>query len=334
MTALIGDLQGERLAAHIGAHGLTAQQVLDQVDDSFGEPLLVVAAGSVIAGFGNANSDLDIYVVVPDEVASSLPLMSYPEGARIDVVLHGAESLQRRREEVARSAWPPPSIAPGDLVARRKVLDSLSRFGLGLPLAGAEDWETWRQQLDGDLTEWLQGWYAVDAVRKRVASHALAAAKPMVAAVRAGEALIAALERHCVTSGERYFKWKWLGEKLHRLGDQEGLVAFELAACPPMTASQVPSYLQRVGEFLDHYLAEVDTTSWRAHVRPAIGTSLHPFGESLLMSRWGMRAVSLPVGSMVGVGDCWDYRLDEPWHSDIASVFAADMAWLGLRSLS
>lgn len=333
MSQPLRDLANERFTDYAASHEMTREDVLEQVDESFGEPLLVVAAGSVIAGFGNATSDLDLYVVVPNDVASSLPLMSYPGGARIEVLLHPADSLLTRHGEVTAAAWPPPEIAPGDLIARRQVLDSLSRFGLGLRLGGTEEWTGWQEGLAGELTGWLCAWHAVEAVRKRIAVRALVEAKPMVAAVRAGEALIAALERHAALHGEPYFKWKWLGEKLRRIGDEAGLRAFEHAACPPLTPAQVPGYLERAEELLDTYLAGVDTTSWRAHVRLGVGTDRHPFGQSLLVSRWRMRAVSLPSSSPVAAGASWDYGLDDPWDEDVAALFIEDMAWLGVRGV-
>ena len=64
---------GQFLERHaLAGHGANAvPQVLAQVDDVFGEPLLVVATGSVLAGFGRPTSDIDVYVVVPEEVAST-----------------------------------------------------------------------------------------------------------------------------------------------------------------------------------------------------------------------------------------------------------------------
>ncbi|OKI10232.1 hypothetical protein A6A06_01760 [Streptomyces sp. CB02923] len=331
---LPAETPADRFDAYLKRHGLARERVLEQVDDAFGEPLLVVAAGSVLAGFGNSTSDLDIYAVVPGEVASTLPLMSYAEDARIDVVLHGADRLGERHRTVVTGQWPPPDIGPGDLGSRRQLLDSLSRFGMGLPLSGVPKWCDWQALLDGQLTGWLRTWYAVEAVRKRTAARALAGRKPVLAALRAGEALTAALERHAVDQGERYFKGKWLGEKLRRLGDDRGLAAFRLAMCPPPTAEAVPSYLARVGDLLDDYLRDIGTAPWRAHLKPAAGTAWSGFGTTALVSRWGLRVAAVDAGGPAAHETSWDYALDEPWPPDVEKLFAEDMLWLGLRSAS
>ncbi|MFD6286217.1 hypothetical protein [Streptomyces sp. NPDC060205] len=332
MTTARRDVRTERFAAHIEAHGLTRARVLEQVDESFGDPLLVVAAGSVIAGFGNDTSDLDLYVVVQDDVASTLPLMSYAKSARIDVIITGAGQLKARHAELSAGAWPPQDISPGDLVEQRKLFDTFSRFGLGLPLDGTPQWLDWQRRLDGEITGWLRAWYAVEAVRMRSAARALAGHKPLAAALRAGEAVIAALERHAVTKGERYFKWKWVGEKLRRLGDRDGLAAFELAMRPPLTADEAPAYLRRAEEVLDTYLSDVDASGWEVCLLPAAGTSWRPFGEGHLVSRWGLRAAAVSTGSPVSARGRWTYHPGEPWHPDVVSLFAEDMLWLGIRS--
>ncbi|MFE8945377.1 hypothetical protein [Streptomyces sp. NPDC007856] len=321
----------ERFDAFLSTNELTKSQVLEQVDDSFGDPLLIIAAGSVIAGFGNANSDLDLYVIVPDEVASTLPLMAYPKGSRVDVVLHGVDQVARRHEELTTTHWPPPEVGPGDLGTRRQVLDSMSRFGLGLPLTGTHEWSAWQQRLAGELAGWIRSWYAAEAVRKRIAAREFAGRKPLVAALRIGEALAAALERRAVERGEAYFKPKWLGEKLSRLGDREGLAAFELAMCPPCSPDEVPAYLARVGELLDHYLLDVDSSAWRVKLSCARGTDRYAFGGDQLVSRWGLRTVSVPAGGPVDTGTAWTYAVDEDWHPDVAALFAEDLLWLGVE---
>ncbi|WP_206671052.1 hypothetical protein [Streptomyces sp. CB01881] len=301
------------------------------MDSSFGEPLLITAAGSVIAGFGNANSDLDLYAIVPDEVASTLPLMSYPEGSRIDVVLHGAGQVTKRYEELTTTHWPPAEIGPGDLGTRRQVLDSVSRFGLGLLLTGTPEWSSWQRRLDAELSGWISSWYAAEAVRKRIAARVFAERKPMVAALRIGEALAAALERRAVERGERYFKPKWLGEKLRKLDDRDGLAAFELAMCPPASPDKVPAYLAQVGELLDHYARDVDGSAWRVRLSHARGTEQYEFGESRLVTRWGLRTLSVPAGGPVDHAKTWTFALDEEWHPDVAALFVEDLLWLGVE---
>src|SRR4051794_14164367 len=71
--------------------GLERQRLVEEVGDAFGVPSLIVATGSVIQGFGSSTSDLDVYVLVPRPV-TGFPLLSYIDGARIDIAWHLASA--------------------------------------------------------------------------------------------------------------------------------------------------------------------------------------------------------------------------------------------------
>ncbi|MFH8977941.1 hypothetical protein [Streptomyces sp. NPDC017890] len=331
MDRPMDDTRLDRYRDYIKRYDLTEKQVLDQVDKAFGEPLLVVAAGSVIAGFGNDTSDLDIYAVVENDVASTLPLMSYPNGARVDGITCGSRQLLDRRHEMSSTTWPPQEMNPGDIGKKRKAIDVITRYGLGIPLSGTDQWIAWQQQLEAEAYEWISDWHAVDAHRMWAAAKALQAHKPLVAGVRAGEALMAALERHAAARGECYFKWKWLGEKLERLEDSRALAAYELAISPPPCARDVPHYMERVEDSLHSYLADVDTGSWRLSLQPAVGTSWESFGKEHIVSRWGLRASLVSKKSTVGEPGTWTYALSEKWDPDVEALFSEDMLWLGMQ---
>ncbi|MFL6128324.1 MAG: hypothetical protein ACJ73E_04580 [Mycobacteriales bacterium] len=330
MSLAVQDVLRSRLEEHIAPHGLTLEQVLGQVDDVFGEPLLVVATGSVLAGYGRSTSDIDLYVVVPEEVVSSLPMVSYPHGARVDTALFGAGTLAERHRQVA-FPWPPPEPSPAAFARRFRSLDCLSRFGLGLPLAtdgGA--WQGWQRAIEGDVAGWLSGWYAVEAVRKQRAARLLLPVKPRVAAQKASEAMVAGLERRAVLAGERYFKWKFVGEKLRRLGDEQGVAWAWEAFCLPPALADSADYVRRADEVVSTLLADVDTRGWRLRPMLAPGAGRHEFGGEVLVSRWRLRTVAVDADSPAATADCWDYGLTEPWHPDVAGLFAEDMLWLGV----
>lgn len=330
MSLAVQDALRSRFEEHITPHGLSPEQVLGQVDDVFGEPLLVVATGSVLAGYGRPTSDIDLYVVVPEEVASTLPIMSYPRGTRVDVALFGARTLTERHRQLA-SPWPPPEPEPVLFARRRRSIDSLSRFALGLPLAtDGGEWQAWQRRVDGEIAGWLSSWYAAEAVRKLVAARVLLPAKPRLAALKASESMISALERRAVLGGERYFKWKFVGEKLRRLGDEEGYAWFQQAICPPPSAADSAEYVRRADEIVTGLLADVDTRDWRLRLVLAAGATRHDFGGETLVSRWALRTVAVPPDSPVAAGESWEYALAEEWHPDVAGLFVEDMLWLGV----
>lgn len=331
MGPFMDDARLGRYQEFVKRYDLTEQQVLDQVDTSFGEPLLIVAAGSVISGFGNDTSDLDMYTVVEKDVASLFPLMSYPNGARIDGILCGSQQLLDKHRQLSSSTWPPQEMKPGDIGARNKELQAITRFGLGLPIFGTDQWLAWQQRVKTEVHGWIGDWHAVGAYRMAAAARALLPHKPLVAAIRAGDAIESALEHHAAAQGEPYFKWKWLGEKLERLGDAKALAAYEDAMIQPLSARDVPDYIARMEDVLDSYLGHVDTGSWRLSLRPAVGTSWESFGKEHLVSRWGLRAAVVPAESNVSEPGAWTYPLSEKWDPDVEALFSEDMLWLGVQ---
>ena len=329
MSLAVTDVLRSRLAEHIAPYGLTPEQIRDQVDDVFGEPLLVVATGSVLAGFGRSTSDIDLYVVVPDEVAST-PIVSYPGGARVDTALFGAGTLTERHRQMA-AGWPLPAPSPVEHTRRRRSLDCLSRFGLGLPLATDDgEWQSWQRGIEDDITGWQSAWYAAEAVRKQAAARVLLPVKPRLAAQKAAEAMVAALDRRSALAGERYFKSKFVGEKLRRLGDEQGMAWARQALFLPVSRADSAGYVRRADDVLGALLADVDTRGWRLRLMPAAGTVRHDFGRETLVSRWSMRTVAVEADSPAVTEQSWDYGLAEPWHPDVAGLFVEDMLWLGV----
>jgi len=329
MSLAVQDVRRSRLEKHIAPYGLTSEQIRDQVDDVFGEPLLVVATGSVLAGFGRSTSDIDLYVVVPDEVAST-PIVSYPSGARVDTALFGAGTLTERHRQMA-GPWPPPDPSAIGHTRRRRSLDCLSRFGLGLPLAtDAGQWQSWQQAIERDVPGWLSAWHAAEAVRKQAAARVLLPVKPRLAAQKAAEAVIAGLDRRCALAGECYFKSKFIGDKLRRLGDERGLAWARQALFLPVTLAESADYVRWADEVVDTLLADVDTRGWRLRLVPAAGVVWHSFGRETLVSRWSMRTVAVDADSPAATAQSWDYGLAEPWHPDVAGLFAEVMLWLGV----
>lgn len=329
MSLAVEDVLRSRLEEHIAPYGLTPEQIRDQVDDVFGEPLLVVATGSVLAGFGRSTSDIDLYVVVPDEVAST-PIVSYPSGARVDTALFGAGTLTARHRQMT-GPWPPPAPSSVEHTRRRRSLDCLSRFGLGLPLAtDFGEWQSWQRAIESDIAGWQSAWHAAEAVRKQAAARVLLPVKPRLAAQKAAEAMVCALDRRSALAGERYFKSKFVGEKLRRLGDDQGVAWARQALFLPVSVAESADYVRRADEAVDALLADVDTGGWRLRLVPAAGAVRHAFGRETLVSRWSMRTVAVDADSPAVTEQSWDYGLTEPWHPDVAGLFAEDMLWLGV----
>ena len=88
-AAGVESILAARLDSFLARRGLHREQLVAQLDEPFGRPLLVAAAGSILQGVGNERSDLDLIVVVEDKV-SRMPLASYARAVLVDPTYFGA----------------------------------------------------------------------------------------------------------------------------------------------------------------------------------------------------------------------------------------------------
>src|SRR5215467_7246592 len=103
-----------------------------QVEEAYGPPLLVVATGSVLEGFGNERSDVDLSVVVDRESLTQLPIMSYLGHGRVDAAYYRADDLRGWVPMLRDGTWPPPGRLTRGLWLRRfRVLKAACRFADG-----------------------------------------------------------------------------------------------------------------------------------------------------------------------------------------------------------
>src|SRR5215831_13599017 len=76
----------QNLETFLAARGTAVDQVVKQVDHVFGAPRLIVAAGSVVQGFGNPTSDIDLLVLLDNNKVSRFPVPSFDGQQGYEVV--------------------------------------------------------------------------------------------------------------------------------------------------------------------------------------------------------------------------------------------------------
>jgi hypothetical protein len=320
------------LTEFLAPYRLTLDDIRGELDDSFGEALLVVATGSVLQGYGNSRSDIDLFVVVERDVRA-LPLLSFTKGARVDTTFHTATTLDGQVAE-ARSPWPPQAPCPQrEWVRRKRALDTVTRFALSSVLSGSESWRAWRAELEQPwLLDALVTWWGVEAVRRRQAGRFFRDRNPFLSAQRYCEATVAALERRAARAGHLYFvsaTGKWLPEKLLAMRDASGL-----AACREAFSTPSPHYHERAEEFLAAELADLDhvASRWALELSVLDGTEAFPVGHSTVVARWQSRHVELPEPCEVPApaATVWNGVVDdeppEPW----STLLANDMLWVSV----
>ncbi|MEU0061288.1 hypothetical protein [Streptomyces sp. NPDC006334] len=189
---------------------LDLADVVGETDQGLGRPALAVAAGSVLAGFGNRRSDLDLLVLVENDQLTRFPIQSHEHGTLIDVNIRQASAVRDRTARLRDSSWPRfTTVTQEAWNHRRRTIKTASRLALGLKLVVTEPWESWHAGLrEPWLARVVEQWWTVEAHRLARAARLLADDRPMAAAVRGREAVVAALNARAAAAGQIYFTEK------------------------------------------------------------------------------------------------------------------------------
>ncbi|MFG2616511.1 hypothetical protein ACGFXC_02735 [Streptomyces sp. NPDC048507] len=320
----------QRLDAFLKQRGLHRDAVRAEADQGVGRPVLAVASGSVLAGFGNHRSDLDLMVLVESDRLTRFPVQSHEHGTLIDVNIRRAGSVRETTAALAAEPWPRFDTVTEDAWNhRRRALNTVNRLALGLPLLASAPWDAWQAALRGAWhAEAVGQWWAVEAHRLAQAARWLLDARPMTAAVRAREAVVAALNARAAAGGQTYFPAKWVGEKLKALGDAEGLAVLRAALRAPVEPrEQVPQRLA------DAERLAGDPAGLHAVLRWSTGVGTTELEDRTVVDRWQLRAVESarrdlpPAGADTVV---WSGPLGAPPPADLLPLFVHDMVWLGV----
>ncbi|MET9848424.1 hypothetical protein [Streptomyces ossamyceticus] len=315
-----------RLDTFLEQRGLTREAVRGEADQGVGAPLLAVAAGSVLAGFGNHRSDLDLLVLVENDRLTRFPIQSHEHGSLIDVNIRRASSVRDTTAALATHPWPRfDSVTEDAWNHRRRALNTVGRLALGLPLTAEPPWDEWHTSLHAAwLAEAIEGWWTVEAHRLALAARWLLPHRPHAAAVRTREAVTAALNARAAAAGELYFAAKWAGEKLKVLGDTEGLAVLRAALAPDL---DVPRSLAAVERLVGA------PEGLHAVLRWATGVTATPLDDRTVVDRWQLRTVESPgVGLPPGDGDAvvWSGPADTGPPDDLLRLFVHNLLWCAL----
>jgi hypothetical protein len=326
-----------RLADHIGQAGLAVDDLLPTVERSFGEPLLASVNGSVLAGFGNPSSDIDIFVVVDRDGLTEFGIQSYDLGVHIDCKLFSADEARRLTGDLARG-WPFHATEPVDKVRWRSIQQALlnfSRFALGHALV---ETPAWRQWLDGLRAPWfvdaMDSWWSAELQRRRLIAAAVRDVNPMLAAMRTCDAVSAALKRRTVERGEYYFYEKWVAQQLIASGDGAGESHLRAALQLPRRPDECHAYTDRMEELLAEIAADVAPVGFQVTLAP--GVEVWDLDGTVYLSRWRTRALEVrdpdaAVASLVG-GGAGDLAATvgpgESLDELVRQLVVADLVWL------
>lgn len=137
-----------RLKKFLEERGLDIGAVIGETDQGLGRPALAVAAGSVLAGFGNHRSDLDLLVLVENDHLTRFPIQSHQHGTLIDVNIRQASAVRDRTAHLRDSTWPRfATVTQEAWNHRRRTIKTASRLALGLELLATGPWQSWHTGL-------------------------------------------------------------------------------------------------------------------------------------------------------------------------------------------
>jgi hypothetical protein len=322
----------ERLAAFLAGHNATIDRLRAHVGDALGEPLLVVAAGSVVHGFGNRRSDIDLNVVVGRSSLPMAPVLSFEGNLLHDVTYFAPQDVRGWPAVMRDQRWPAPGpVSRADWRRRENELFHCVRIGYGVILLARDGWNEWVDQLTRPwLRERIAEWWELEIARCWVASRWLRASKPLLAAQRCSDALLAKLQVRAVKAGELYFKAKWLPEKLRRLDDGVGLGALTEALKLPASAAEAAEHAARCEVMLEKFAGLPLPEDLRAQLWLAPGVKVRAFDRRTVVSRWDLRTVELSGTPLPDAALVWEGEITEALGSPLAELFGHDMLWLSI----
>lgn len=319
----------------VGPYGIDTSRLLAEVETVFGPPVVATLTGSLIGGFGNKRSDVDVIVVVDTgKTITQLPIMSYTGTARIDVEYYAVADLARQdallRQGIhAGEQYGAESQWKNTLCALR----TFTRLAIGAPFLQAEGWDRQLPVLaHGRLADITARWWEMESYRLLVAARWLQPTKPLLAAIRYADAVSALLSGRAARGGQLFMSRKWLGEKLRLIDDRDGLHLFERALACPSTDREALAVCREMDEVLR---AQIPPALFQLHaeLRFASGVRVHALRDEKLVTRWDMRAVTLPFNTHVDGTDVplWSGPPDTLSEGPLRELFRQDMLWLGLR---
>jgi hypothetical protein len=323
------------LDTFLAARGTTVDRLVEQVDHVFGAPRLIVAAGSVIQGFGNPTSDVDLLVLVDNDKVSRFPVPSYDGDQGFDLVYLDIGWVRRMADAAADGSLCAIASRPAEWVNAYEDLLMYTRLPLGAPLYADPEWRDWLDQARGArLHRTLHRWWVLDALRYWCAARLLREAHPLLAAERYCDAGIALLHARATMAGEPYFHRKWVAAKLERLGDGTGLSHYRRLLTRPLPDEDPRPYLQGAEEILTSLSAvHPDSPGLRLCATYAPGATVLRFNGRALVSRWVMRGMECDDAVVPPVppdgAPIWEGSLARlpGWLADLCR---ADLVWLGI----
>jgi hypothetical protein len=238
VTSLSAQLPAERIAA----------EIITNPED------IVFVSGSLVEGFGNENSDLDLFLVRQDGEATPDPRLVLAtvgvEGAYVDYEVYNLANMSVVSDHINkvdlsnfRAVWETPLDR----------IDLYYRTAVAQPVYNAEGLARLQRNFDRDTSaRLLQAWAGLRSViRLQEARESVDAGQEAQALVSAQAAAAYAADSYLPSEGEAYANLKWRYEKIERRFGRDSTLYQRLWALKSPGERDAGAYLEDVGTFCD-----------------------------------------------------------------------------------
>jgi hypothetical protein len=329
----IGD-QDAALDRYLAGFAADRQAVLDQVVETFPDPLHVVASGSVAAGYAIPGSDLDVYALL-DTRGGTIPLVSHELGALMDIYGWGSDATLAACGALA--AGPLMAGVSTEPAARweetRAALANAMRLAIGVVLDTSPGWVVHRDWLrSGWLADRAAEYWQLNAWRQAAAARVLAGIRPLDALASAADGALAALKAHVTRRGFTYFHTKWLPVEVRELADAELVATHRRLLRAAGNVREPGPSTGFLLELVDE-LAGGPTADVVVELSYLAGVELRRIPGRAVLHRWELHG--LCVGHDVPdpdvEGPFWSGTPPEAVPGWARELAANDLAWIGVR---
>ncbi len=334
MIRTIGE-PAENLRAHLATIGVDPSDIATQIDEVFGRTRLAVASGSIAAGYANASSDLDLYVITEgkgaDAGATNVPIVSHELGILMDIFYWDADETDEMLEEL-RSKLIFTELADDPIQATRRTASSLARavrLAVGAVVVESDDADPVLRSVRGDwLTERAADWWRFQAWRHELSAAWLADRRPIVARQNLCDAALFALKCEVTEAGFAYFNPKWIAIELSELGWNHRLASYRAvlsAAADIDEGASVSSATALTHEIVGEMPADIE-----AYIVALPGVEQLRVGRRTLVWRWDLNGVELDEFEIPTEGVLWRGAARDCPPSWVLDLVETGMAWTGL----
>lgn len=325
-----------KLEETLRQRGMDRAGVQGQVDAAFGKPELAVASGSIAAGFGTPESDVDIIVVVSKPVPQ-VPVLSFAGSVRFDTEYY--ETSFVRHQFVLVAEGPEPGQPSNERRWRSgfRALRLLTRLEYGWVLSADDEWQRKIESLRcPEFRSVVSRWWTSEAMRRLMAADWVAATNPVLACLRLQDAIMSSLSASAAEAGELIMGKKWLPAKLKAMGD---MPSFELLRTTLRLAG-APGERGAVERLRDIAVGLIpaghDGDIFELSL--ASGVEVTSLDHELLCSRWNMRGAAVRADSAAVLRNAgpealvWSGTVKDVPPAPLIRLFEKDMLWLGSRT--